>query len=72
MDAFAREGLVRPRHGRVVAGVCAGLARRLGMGPWLTRILFLLVNTLIPGSFLIVYVVLWVLMPNEAEEWRRP
>ena len=42
------------------------------MGPWLTRILFLLVNTLIPGSFLIVYVVLWVLMPNEAEEWRRP
>ena len=51
MDAFARQGLVRPRHGRVVAGVCAGIARRIGLGPWLTRILFLLVNTLIPGSF---------------------
>lgn len=72
MDAFARQGLVRPRHGRVVAGVCAGLARRLGLGPWLTRLLFLLVNLLIPGSFLIVYVVLWVLMPAEAEDWRRP
>ena len=72
MDAFARQGLVRPRHGRIVAGVCAGLARRLGLGPWLTRILFLLVNTLIPGSFLIVYVVLWVLMPDEVEDWRRP
>ena len=72
MDAFARQGLVRPRHGRVVAGVCAGLARRLGLGSWVTRILFLLVNLLIPGSFLIVYVVLWVLMPAEEEDWRRP
>jgi phage shock protein PspC (stress-responsive transcriptional regulator) len=72
VDAFARAGLVRPRHGRVVAGVCAGLARRLGMGPWLTRLVFLLVNLLIPGSFLIVYVVLWVLMPDEAEDQRRP
>ena len=72
MESFARNGLVRPRHGRVVAGVCAGLAVRLGMGPWLTRLLFLLVNLLIPGSFLIVYVVLWVLMPAEGEESRRP
>jgi phage shock protein PspC (stress-responsive transcriptional regulator) len=71
MDAFARQGLVRPRHGRVIAGVCAGLARRLGLGPWLTRILFLLVNLLIPGSFLIVYVVLWVLMPPEDADGRR-
>ena len=38
----------------------------------LTRLLFLLVNLLIPGSFLIVYVVLWVLMPAEVEDWRRP
>ncbi len=72
MDAFARQGLFRPRHGRVVAGVCAGLARRLGLGPWLTRILFLLLNVLIPGSFLIVYFVLGVLMPDEVEDWRRP
>ena len=72
MDAFARQGLIRPRHGRIVAGVCAGLAVRLGLGPWLTRILFLLVNLLIPGSFLIVYVVLWVLMPDEVEDWRQP
>ncbi len=69
MDALGREGLIRPRHGRVLGGVCAGLARRFGMGPWVTRLLFLLVNTLIPGSFLIVYVVLWVLMPSEGQGW---
>ena len=69
MDALGREGLIRPRHGRVLGGVCAGLARRFGLGPWVTRLLFLLVNTLIPGSFLIVYVVLWVLMPSEKQGW---
>lgn len=69
MDAFGRQGLVRPRRGRVVAGVCAGLALRIGLGAWPTRILFLLANLLIPGSFLIVYVVLWALMPSEGEGW---
>ncbi len=69
VNAMGEHGLIRPRHGRVVAGVCAGLGLRLGMGPWLTRLLFLLVNTVIPGSFLIVYVVLWVLMPSEESGW---
>ena len=72
MDAMGREGLIRPRHGRVLAGVCAGLARRLGLGPLVTRVLFLVANTVIPGSFLIVYVVLWVLMPAESDRWVAP
>ena len=69
-EPLGRAGLIRVYEGRVVAGVCAGIARRIGLGPWLTRLLFLLVNTLIPGSFLIVYVVLWVLMPIESPVWR--
>ena len=35
-------GLYRPRHGRVIAGVCAGLAQRFGMAPWTVRLLALL------------------------------
>ena len=69
-EPLGRAGLIRVYEGRVVAGVCAGIARRIGLGPWLTRLLFLLVNTVIPGSFLIVYVVLWVLMPIESPVWR--
>ena len=69
-EPLGRAGLIRVYEGRVVAGVCAGLARRIGLGPWVTRLLFLLVNTVIPGSFLIVYVVLWVLMPIESPVWR--
>ncbi|HET6812798.1 MAG TPA: PspC domain-containing protein, partial [Actinomycetota bacterium] len=42
MDAFRRQGLVRPRQGRILGGVCAGLARRFGIGPWAMRILFVI------------------------------
>jgi phage shock protein C len=63
-DYFRRQGLVRPREGRVIAGVCAGLGRRFGLSPWTARILFILVLLVIPGSQLIVYPILWVLMPS--------
>ncbi|MEE6295285.1 PspC domain-containing protein [Georgenia wangjunii] len=62
---FATRGLVRPRHGRVLGGVCAGLARRFGLGPWVTRILFVLLLMVVPGSQLLIYPILWILMPSE-------
>jgi phage shock protein C len=62
---FAQRGLVRPRDDRVIAGVCAGLGRRFGLSPWVARILFILLLMIIPGSQLIVYPILWVLMPSE-------
>ena len=65
MEAFRRQGLVRPREGRIVGGVCAGLARRFGIGPWTMRILFIVTLIVIPGSQIIVYPILWILMPSE-------
>ncbi len=62
---FANQGLVRPRDGRVLGGVCAGLAQRFGLGAWTTRLLFVLVLMVIPGSQLLIYPVLWILMPSE-------
>lgn len=62
---FRRQGLVRPRQGRVIAGVCAGLGRRFGLDPWPARLLFVLALMVLPGSQLLVYPILWILMPNE-------
>jgi phage shock protein PspC (stress-responsive transcriptional regulator) len=56
--------LSRPRDDRWIAGVCAGLARRFGMSPLLVRVLFLL-SCLLPGPQFVVYLVLWVMMPND-------
>ena len=61
---LGRRGLVRPREGRVLAGVCAGLGDRFGLSPNVARLLFVLVLLLIPGSQLVVYPILWVLMPS--------
>lgn len=57
-------GLYRPRDNRMIAGVCAGLARRFGMTPGMVRLLFVL-SCLLPGPQFVVYLVLWVMMPNE-------
>ncbi len=63
--SFARGGLVRPRQGRVVGGVCAGLGHRFGISPGLARVLFVVILLLLPGSQIIVYPILWILMPSE-------
>jgi phage shock protein C len=64
-QSFADRGLVRPREGRVLAGVCAGLGRRFGLTPWVARLLFVLLLMVIPGSQILIYPILWILMPAE-------
>ena len=63
---FATNGLVRPRQDRLLAGVCSGIGRRFGVDAWLVRVLFVLACIVLPGSQLIVYPILWVLMPAGA------
>jgi phage shock protein C len=64
-ESLGRQGLYRPLGNRVLGGVLAGIGRRFGIAPWPTRVLFLLALMVLPGSQLIVYPVLWVLMPSE-------
>ncbi len=55
--------LTRPQQGRVIAGVCAGLAERFGWNANVVRLLFLL-SCLLPGPQFVIYLVLWVLIPK--------
>jgi len=64
-ESFRSQGLVRPRSDRVIGGVCAGLWRRFGLRPWLARVLFVVILMVIPGSQILIYPLLWVLMPSE-------
>ncbi|MCB5178516.1 PspC domain-containing protein [Streptomyces antimicrobicus] len=56
--------IVRPRDGRMIGGVCAGLARRFGISARTMRIIFVL-SCLLPGPQFLIYIALWVLLPNE-------
>ena len=70
-ESLRRQGLIRPSDDRVLAGVCAGLGRRFGIDPWPARLLFLLVLLVIPGSQLLIYPLLWLLMPAEGRSAQR-
>lgn len=62
---MARSGaLARPRNGRLIAGVCAALARRFDMKPWQVRLLFV-ISCLLPGPQFLIYIVLWIILPAE-------
>jgi phage shock protein PspC (stress-responsive transcriptional regulator) len=56
--------LTRPRNGRLVAGVCAGLARRFGVSKALVRVLFV-VSCVLPGPQILIYGALWIVVPSE-------
>jgi phage shock protein C len=64
-SAFARQGLVRSSDSGILGGVCAGVGRRIGLTPWLARLLFVVLLMVLPGSQLLVYPVLWFLMPAD-------
>jgi phage shock protein PspC (stress-responsive transcriptional regulator) len=64
-DTAARPPLRRSRRQRLIAGVCGGLAERLGWRPAVVRILFLLIAALPIFPGIVVYVVLWLVVPLE-------
>jgi phage shock protein C len=56
--------LERPRRGqgRIIAGVCAAIADRLGTSRFLVRVLFVIFGFVGAGE--IAYIVLWILIPR--------
>lgn len=57
--------LSRPQHNRMIAGVCAGLARRFGVSTTVVRVLFV-ASLLLPGPQILIYLLGWILMPNDS------
>lgn len=60
--------LQRSRKNKMIAGVCGGLAEWLGWDPTLVRIAYVIGSVLsiaFPGT--IVYIILWVIMPQAPE-----
>ena len=60
--------LSRSVNDRMIAGVMGGIAHRFGWSSSLVRILFVVISlasAAFPG--ILVYLILWLLIPNQAE-----
>ena len=64
--------LDRPRTGRMLSGVCAGLANYFGMDPTLVRVIYAILSVctaIITGA--IIYVILLLIIPEEPNRYQR-
>lgn len=57
--------LIRPRAGRMIAGVCQGLANSYGWDVTWVRVITVLLTIFGGGLGLVAYVVFWIVMPEE-------
>lgn len=55
--------LYRSRKDRMIAGVCGGLAQYFALDPVWIRLIFILFF-LLGGSALLIYVIMWIIVPN--------
>jgi phage shock protein PspC (stress-responsive transcriptional regulator) len=59
--------LRRPKTGRVIAGVCAAIADRFGIGRTTVRVLAV-ISCILPGPQFVLYLILWIAIPAEVNE----
>jgi len=59
--------LVRSRNDRMVAGVCAGVARYFGIDVTMVRVLLVVVCLITGGAGILAYLVAWAIIPEESE-----
>ncbi len=64
MTVPARYPLRRDTSNKMIAGVCAGIARRYGLSRTGLRLAFVL-SCVLPGPQFIAYLLLWVLLPPD-------
>jgi phage shock protein C len=63
-SSIARKRLVRPRHGRKIAGVCLAFAEYFDIDVTVVRIVWLLVSFM-TGIGLLSYPIAWIVIPEE-------
>jgi len=57
--------LTRSKTDRRLGGVCGGLGQYFGVDPTLIRLVFAL-SFVFAGTGLLVYLILWIVVPEEA------
>lgn len=59
--------LYRSRSNRMILGVCAGLGDFFGIDPSLVRLLFVVGTLFGFGSFIFIYLAMFIIVPEEPQ-----
>jgi phage shock protein C len=57
--------LYRSKKERMLGGVCAGLGEHLDIDPTVIRLIWAVVTVLSLGTGIVVYILAWILIPEE-------
>lgn len=60
--------LVRSRKGRMVAGICAGIAEYFGVDVTLVRVIVAVIAVITGGAGVLAYLAAWAIIPDEGEK----
>ena len=67
-DSSGSKVLVRTRDGRMLAGVCAGVADYFGLDVTLVRVIWAVVSVITGGAGVLAYLVAWIIIPDEGQK----
>lgn len=67
-DGNRSKVLVRSRDGRMLAGVCAGVADYLGFDVTVVRVIWAVVSVVTGGAGVLAYLVAWIIIPEEGQK----
>lgn len=59
--------LYRSESDRILGGVCGGIAEIYGLDPSLVRLAAVLIGFTAVGSPVLLYLILWIVIPSESE-----
>ena len=65
----AEKKLRRPRTGRMLAGVCAGIANYFALDPTVIRVVYTLATVFTAFSGVIIYLLLMLIIPEEENRY---
>lgn len=67
-DGNESKVLMRPRDGRMLAGVCAGVADYFSQDVTLVRVIWAVVSVITGGAGVLAYLVAWIIIPDEGQK----
>jgi phage shock protein PspC (stress-responsive transcriptional regulator) len=67
-DSNESKVLRRTRDGRMLAGVCAGVADYFGLDVTLVRVIWAVASVITGGAGALAYLVAWIIIPDEGQK----